>query len=105
MSDRQPDIIEVVKDRAKVRTKEPPMFRVLLHNDDFTTKAFVVEILVAVFHKSAGEATGLMWRVHRHGRGVAGIYAREIAETKAVTATRLARESGFPLKVTLEPEH
>lgn len=104
MSQRPSDIIEVVQEGTKERVKEPPMFRVVLYNDDFTTKAFVVEVLVGVFHKSAGEAAALMWRVHRHGRGVAGVYPREVAETKAVTATRLARENGYPLRMTLEPD-
>lgn len=104
MSDRQPDIVEVTKGQTKAQVKEPPMFRVILFNDDYTTKEFVVEILVLVFHKSAAEATALMWQVHRHGSGVAGVYAREIAETKATTVTTLARENGFPLKVGIEPD-
>lgn len=104
MSDRQPDIIEDVKQHAEERTKEPPMYRVLLHNDDFTTKEFVVEILVYVFHKAMHEAMELMWRVHRHGRGVAGVFSREIAETKIATVTTIARENGFPLRLTMEPD-
>jgi ATP-dependent Clp protease adaptor protein ClpS len=104
MSDHQPDSIEVVKEKTEERTQEPPMYRVLLHNDDFTTKEFVVEILVYVFHKPMPEAMELMWRVHRHGRGVAGVFSREIAETKILTVHTMARENGFPLKVTMEPD-
>lgn len=104
MSEQQPDITEVIKEQTEDRTKEPPMYRVLLHNDDFTTKEFVVEILVYVFHKAMNEAMELMWRVHRHGRGVAGVFPREIAETKITAVTTLARENGFPLRVTMEPE-
>jgi ATP-dependent Clp protease adaptor protein ClpS len=104
MSEQQPDIIEVVREHTQERTKEPPMYRVLLHNDDFTTKEFVVEILMYVFHKPMNEAMALMWRVHRRGTGVAGVFAREIAETKITTVTSIARENGFPLRVTMEPE-
>ncbi|RJQ84495.1 MAG: ATP-dependent Clp protease adaptor ClpS [Desulfobacteraceae bacterium] len=104
MSDPKPGIIEEVKEHTEERTKEPPMYRVLLHNDDFTTKEFVVEILVYVFHKPVNEAMELMWRVHNHGRGVAGVFSREIAETKITTVTTIARENGFPLKLTMEPD-
>ena len=85
-------------------TTEPPNFRVLLHNDDYTTKVFVVEILISIFNKSPEEATHLMWYVHQNGVGVCGIYPFEVAETKIKQVTDLARESGFPLKLTLEEE-
>jgi ATP-dependent Clp protease adaptor protein ClpS len=104
MATEQPHIAEVVKEEAGERTQEPPMFRVILHNDDYTTREFVVELLVYVFRKSRDTATELMWRVHRKGRGVAGVYDREVAETKVATATMLAREAEFPLQVTMEPE-
>ena len=104
MSDKQPEIIEEVVERTKERTQEPPMFRVLLYNDDYTTKNFVVDILMNVFHKSQGEAMALMWQVHRSGMGVAGVFAREIAETKVATVRTLARENGFPLQLGMEPE-
>ena len=96
--------VEQPQSEVEERTAEPPMFRVVLHNDDFTPRTFVVEILVALFHKGVAEATELMWRVHRGQRGVAGVYPREIAETKVATAMGLAREYGFPLKMTLEPD-
>ena len=83
---------------------EPPMFKVLLYNDDYTTKLFVVEILTAVFNKSQDEATRLMWHVHKNGVGVCGIYPLEVAETKILQVTELARENGFPLKLSLEEE-
>lgn len=105
MAESFPEIIEEVQEKVKERTEEPPMYRVLLYNDDFTTKAFVVEILMFVFHKSSIEATELMWRVHRQGRGVAGVFPREIAETKVVTVTELAREHGYPLQVSMEPDN
>jgi ATP-dependent Clp protease adaptor protein ClpS len=80
------------------------MYKVLLHNDDYTTKAFVVEVLIAVFNKSIDEATSLMWHVHRNGSGVCGVYPFEMAETKVSLATMAARENGFPLKTTMEKE-
>jgi ATP-dependent Clp protease adaptor protein ClpS len=104
MSPHQPDIIELVQERGEVRTQEPPMYRVILHNDDYTTRDFVVEVLVYVFHKSPETAVALMWQVHRQGSGLAGIYPRDVAETKVSAVTTLAREHGFPLRTTLEPE-
>lgn len=83
---------------------EPPMYKVLLHNDDFTTKEFVVNILVAVFNKSLDAAARLMWTVHKTGVGVCGVYPYEIAETKINIVTAYARENGFPLKTTMEKE-
>ena len=83
---------------------EPPMYKVLLHNDDFTTKAFVIAILKGVFNKSQEEATHLMWHVHKNKVGVCGIYPQEVAETKIAQVTSLARENGFPLKATMEAE-
>ena len=103
MATEQPNIIEVVKEDAEERTQLPPMYRVILHNDDYTSREFVVELLVVVFHKSRDAAAELMWRVHRQGRGVAGVYDRDLAETK-VAAIMLAREAEFPLQVTMEPE-
>ncbi len=104
MSDVKDDIIVKTKKKVEKKTDEPPMYRVIFYNDDFTPKAFVVEILVRVFHKSTAEATELMWRVHQGNRGVAGIYPREVAETKVSVVTTLARENGFPLKMSLEPD-
>lgn len=104
MSTEFPDNQEGVLEEIKEKTTEPPMYKVLLHNDDYTTKAFVVEILIAVFNKSIEEATRLMWLVHRNGVGVCGVYPYEVAETKVNLVTRVARENGFPLKTTLERE-
>ena len=83
---------------------EPPMYKVLLHNDDFSTKAFVVEILMGIFNKSQEEATRLMWHIHKNRVGVCGIYPLEVAETKIIQVTALARNNGFPLKSTMEAE-
>jgi ATP-dependent Clp protease adaptor protein ClpS len=104
MAETRDDIIEQTKEEVEEKTDEPPMYRVVFYNDNFTPKAFVVEILISLFHKSFAEAAELMWRVHRGQRGVAGVYPREIAETKAAAATALARENGFPLKMSIEPD-
>ncbi len=104
MSSEEPDFQEEIHEEIKKITIEPPMYKVLLHNDDYTTKAFVVEVLIAVFNKSMDEATHLMWHVHRNGSGVCGVYPYEMAETKVSLATMAARENDFPLKTTLERE-
>ncbi len=105
MGQNKHDVGLLIQEEQDTRVEEPPMYRVLLYNDDFTPKAFVVEILVSLFHKSPAEATELMWRVHQGKRGVAGVYPREIAETKVITARALARENEFPLKITFEPDN
>ncbi len=104
MSTVNPGSIVTVQERTQTRVQTPPMYRVLLHNDDFTTKEFVVQVLVSVFHKGLAEASELMWQVHRKGVGVAGIFPREVAETKVATVVALAREAEFPLRVSMEPE-
>lgn len=86
------------------KVSEPPRYKVWLHNDDFTTKEFVVGMLVAVFNKSAEEAASIMWHTHRNGTGLCGVYPLEIAETKVNIATEAARESGFPLRLSIEEE-
>ena len=100
MPDRQEENISEIDEEST----EPPDYRVLLHNDDYTTKAFVVEILMVVFSKSLEEATHLMWYVHKNNIGVCGIYPLEVAETKIDRGMTLARENGSPLKLTLEKE-
>ncbi len=80
------------------------MYKVLLHNDDYTTMEFVVDILVTVFGKSLEKATQIMLNVHHKGKGLCGIYPREIAETKVKTVHTLAARKGFPLKSTMEKE-
>jgi ATP-dependent Clp protease adaptor protein ClpS len=100
LPDRQEDPIAEIDEEIS----EPPMYKVLLHNDDFTTKAFVVAILGGVFNKSQDEATHLMWHIHKNQIGVCGIYPQEVAETKIAQVTALARENGFPLKATMEAE-
>jgi ATP-dependent Clp protease adaptor protein ClpS len=82
--------------------REPSLYKVLLHNDDYTTMEFVVYVLMEVFHKSVEDATRIMLNVHKQGIGVCGLYTCEIAETKVETVTRMARENGHPLKCTME---
>lgn len=82
--------------------KEPPLFQVLLHNDDYTTMDFVIMILESVFHKKAEDATKIMLNVHQKGVGVAGVYTRDMAETKIALVHELARQHEYPLKCSLE---
>jgi len=84
------------------RTERPRRLRVLLHNDDFTTMDFVVQVLVEHFHKSPAEATHVMLQVHHKGVGVAGVYPADVAETKVAEVTREARAAGMPLLLTTE---
>ena len=90
--------------KPEQKLEHPRMWRVLLHNDDYTTQDFVVWVLETVFHKLQGEAFTIMMSVHRSGLGVAGIYTRDVAETKVRTTKQLAEEHEFPLLVTMEPD-
>lgn len=83
---------------------EPPMYKVLLINDDYTPMEFVIEILMDVFNKGIEAATQIMLNVHKQGSGLCGVYTYEIAETKTHTVHRLAEESGYPLRSTMEKE-
>jgi ATP-dependent Clp protease adaptor protein ClpS len=80
------------------------LWRVVFYNDDYTTKWFVVEVLQRFFRMSETSATALMTAIHQKGSGIAGIYTRDIAETKADDVMRYAREYGMPLLVTAEPD-
>ncbi|MBU6453361.1 MAG: ATP-dependent Clp protease adaptor ClpS [Cyanobacteria bacterium REEB67] len=88
----------------KIKIERPPLFKVLLHNDDYTSMEFVTFILEQIFHKSAGDAHKIMMAVHQVGVGVAGVYPFEIAEAKVEKVTLLARQQEFPLRCTLEQE-
>ena len=88
--------------RSQQDVKEPPMYKVLLHNDDYTTMEFVVQVLMLVFHKPIETATQIMLNVHQQGIGMCGLYTYEVAETKVETVIRMARENGHPLKCTME---
>jgi len=104
MSTKEPLIREKISSNVEEKDGHPPMYRVILHNDDYTTMEFVVEILIMVFGKSLEKASTIMLNIHTQGKGICGSYTREIAETKVNTVHSLAREQGFPLKSTLEKE-
>ena len=95
-----------IKPRTKVRTKtkRPPLYKVILLNDDFTPREFVVEVLKAVFRMGAERAYHVMMTAHRKGACVIAVYTRDVAETKAKEATELGRSKGYPLFFTTEPE-
>ena len=90
--------------RERVRIEEPRQYKVVFHNDDFTTIEFVTHVLRAVFGKPADEAVMLMMKVHREGHAIVGLYSYDVAMTKAQQATAMARDEGFPLRITCEPE-
>jgi len=88
--------------RSRTRIKRPPMFTVMMHNDDYTTMEFVVEALITVFHKSPTEANRIMLHIHFKGSGMCGIYPYEVAETKVSKVREMSRKEGFPLRCSLE---
>lgn len=90
-----------VKERIKV--KEPQQYQVVMHNDDFTTMDFVVDVLKSVFGKEPPEAMALMLAIHHSGKAVVGVYSYDIAASKAEKAMQWARQEGFPLRCTTEP--
>ena len=85
-----------------LETKEPRLYKVLLHNDDYTSMEFVIAILENVFHKSTNDATKIMLNVHNEGIGIAGVYTREICETKISVVHELAKKNEFPLRCSME---
>ncbi|HLJ73170.1 MAG TPA: ATP-dependent Clp protease adaptor ClpS [Thermoanaerobaculia bacterium] len=87
---------------SEEKTEEPPLFRVLLHNDDYTTMDFVVHVLQTIFNMAEDQAIQVMLNVHVKGIGVAGVYTYEVAEMKVAKTTAMAREEEFPLLVTIE---
>ena len=95
---------DMVVEKSRERVERPPLFKVLLHNDNYTTMEFVVYVLVEVFGKSEADAFRVMLAVHNEGVGIAGVYPFEIAEAKVAKVTGLARQQEFPLLVTLEEE-
>ena len=104
MPEREYGFDEEVATESREKLKKPPLFRVLLHNDDFTTMEFVVEVLKRVFGKSDADAFRIMWAVHTQGIGCAGVYTYEIAEMKVEKVTQMARAQEFPLLCTVEEE-
>ncbi len=104
MAEKKGDRQGSVVTEEVIETREPPLFKVLLHNDDYTTMEFVVLILVNIFKKSSHEATAIMLNVHNEGVGIAGVFTREVCETKIAIVHELAKKNGFPLRCTMEKE-
>lgn len=88
--------------RLEKEVREPARYRVLLHNDNYTTMEFVVAILRSIFRRTLEDATAIMLDVHQHGIGQCGVFTREVAETKVAQVHNAARKAGFPLKCSLE---
>ncbi len=93
-----------IKERTRLSIDTPRMYRVIMHNDDFTTMEFVVDVLKKVFFKKEEVATQLMLTVHKEGKATVGLYTLDIAVSKSQKAMRMARDKGFPFKLTWEPE-
>ena len=91
-----------VQERTNIKLREPRKYNVIMHNDDFTTMEFVVEILLEIFNKSEIEAESLMMTVHKGGKAVVGCYPYDIAVSKANAAKIRAKSAGFPFKMTVE---
>jgi ATP-dependent Clp protease adaptor protein ClpS len=91
-----------VQIKEKPKLEKARRYQVIFHNDDYTTKWFVVDVLARFFHMSEAQATSFMMIVHTHGNGVAGVYAKDIAETKVAEVHEYAREYGMPLRLTVE---
>ena len=102
----RPDTAEgtLTDSRSEQKLERPRLWRVLLHNDDYTTQEFVVWVLESIFFKPRDEAFAIMMSVHRSGMGVAGVYTHDVAETKLKATRQLAEDHEFPLLVTMEPE-
>lgn len=104
MSDYDRELDEAVVAESREKLEKPPLYKVLLHNDDFTTMDFVVHVLRSIFGHTESAAFRIMLEVHVQGLGVAGVYTYEVAETKAAQVSELARAQEYPLLCTLEEE-
>ena len=102
MTDQHTGSDGAVKERAETKKQHPTLFKVVLLNDDYTTMEFVIQILEGEFQKTPAEAYRIMMHVHQNGRGIAGVYPWEVAETKAEAVRSLAASAGFPLRATIE---
>ncbi|MCR5155634.1 MAG: ATP-dependent Clp protease adaptor ClpS [Butyrivibrio sp.] len=93
---------DAVKEKSKSKIKEPRQYNVVMHNDDFTTMEFVVEVLVDIFHKDEVTAQAIMLNVHKKGKAVVGKYPYDIASTKVNAALSRAKSQGYPFRMTVE---
>jgi len=98
----EPDVATATRPRTARKLQKPKLYKVLLHNDDYTTMEFVVLVLMGVFHRSETDAVQIMLHVHKNGVGVAGVYTREVAETRVVQVEGLAQRHEFPLRCSME---
>lgn len=101
--DYEDDNDVVLEDEEDIELQKPTMYKVIFHNDDYTTMEFVVFILESVFHKSKADSTKIMLEVHKKGTGLVGIYTKEVASTNIYLVEKLAEEEEFPFKATMEP--
>lgn len=90
------------REKSKISIQEPKHYKVVMHNDDFTSMEFVVDILISIFHKGELEAEQLMLTVHERGRAKVGAYPYDIAMTRVCAASERAKEEGFPFRMTVE---
>ena len=104
MPDQQRRSGSDVREKTRQQLKEPTLYKVILHNDHYTTMEFVVAVLEGVFNKTPAESFRIMMKVHTEGRGLCGLYPHEIAETKVVTVHERAQQAGFPLRASMEEE-
>jgi ATP-dependent Clp protease adaptor protein ClpS len=104
LREKQDGTSVVVDKKAAPKLQPPQMYKVLLHNDDYTSMEFVVAVLQTIFNHSEASATRIMLHIHHSGVGVAGVYSHEIAETKVRKVLALAKEAEYPLLCTMEPE-
>jgi ATP-dependent Clp protease adaptor protein ClpS len=95
---------DVALEVARPRLKRPPLYRVVLLNDDYTTMDFVIQVLTSVFHHSEEKAAQIMMHVHQKGAGICGIFTREIAESKVEQVVQLSQQNKHPLQCTMEPD-
>jgi ATP-dependent Clp protease adaptor protein ClpS len=102
--DRDRDVGVVTKKQPARTVERPKRYKVLLHNDDYTTMEFVVWVLQSVFHHDEASAMQIMLHVHRTGIGVAGVYSREVAEARVSQVEALARQHEFPLRCSMEED-
>jgi len=97
---QQPDV--EILEQPSTRTRQPELYRVILHNDDYTTMEFVIHVLETIFHRGPAEAYRIMMKVHTEGTGIAGVYPHEVAETKVEKVHDAARAQGYPLRASVE---
>ncbi len=104
MADTEKETGGQLLEKTRPKTHRPRLYRVVLHNDDYTTMQFVVEVLEAIFHKSPAEAHRIMMHVHTRGHGVCGAFSYDVAETKVAQVHERARRHGFPLRASVEED-